>query len=490
MRAEKVVIVGGSITGLTGALALKAEGFDVTIVDRDPSPDASIQPANSNTWVRRGALHALQPHVLTARLRNRLHEWYPELMADLLAAGAWEQPFSDIVHPDLAASYAEPDDGEPVTVLMARRTTLELVMRRHLERRGVATFLDGTQVTSLIVEGDTAPVTVRGVRIKDGAGERELLADIVIDASGRTTRFADQLRKAGAEIGDEHHASNTVYYARHYRLKPGKAFPRMHGLPGVLFGDLTMAALPADNGAMVVTMAVFKDDPLLFEAVGRLDVFEAICRRIPRVAAWVDPALSEPTSDVMAWANMDFLWRTTVKDAAPQILGFFFAGDTTLRSNPKYGRGCTCGTIGSHLLAQTLADEADPARRVLRYETALTTAFRKEWEDLLMVDRRDYARFQVAAGLRPETLGEWLQGRLQDHVLRRAITVDPHVQRKIMKGFYGLEDASAWTRDAGAWLRIAAAALPIHDKALFKDLTVRPSREQIKAMVAAPAPAG
>ena len=486
MRSEKIVVIGGSITGLTGALALKAQGFEVTVIDRDPSPDPSLRPADSNSWVRRGAPHALQPHVLTARLRNRLHEWYPELMQDLLSAGAWEQPFSDSVRPDLAAGYREPRDGEPVTVLMVRRTTLELVMRRHLERRGIATFLNATQVTSLVVQGDAAPITVRGVRVKDREGERDVAADVVIDASGRTTRFADQLRKAGARIDDEHHASNTVYYARHYRLKPGMDFPRVCGLPGVQFGDLTMAALPADNRTMVVTMAVFKDDPLLFEAVDRLEVFEEICRRIPRVAVWVDPSRSEPTSGVMAWANMDFLWRTTVQDGAPQILGFFFAGDSTLRSNPKYGRGCTCGTIGSHILAEVLAGEGDPAAHAVAYEAALRATFRKEWEDLLAVDRRDYARFQAAAGLRPETAREWLQSRLQDHVLRRAIIVDPHLQRKIMKGFYGLEDATAWTRDAGTWLRIAAAALPIHDKALLADFTVRPSRGQIKALIDGP----
>jgi len=480
---EKILVIGGSITGLTAALALAAEGFDVTIIDRDPSPSPSLRPADSNRWTRRGAPHAPQPHVLTARLRNRLREWYPDLMRDLLEAGAWEQPFADIVRPDLAASYREPAGEDPVVVLMARRTTLELVMRRHLDRRGIATFLEGTQAVSLVVDGAAAPVTVRGARIRDKDGEREMAADVVIDASGRATRFADQLRGAGAQISDEHHLSNTVYYARHYRLRSGQAFPRAHGLPGVICGDLTMAALPADNGAFVVTMAVFKDDPLLFEAVGRRDVFEEICRRVPRVAVWVDPARSEPTSDVMAWASMDFLWRTTVEDGAPRVLGLFFAGDATLRSNPKYGRGCTCGVIGSHILAETLAAESDPAARVLRYEAALKSTFRREWEDLLTVDRRDYARFQTTAGLRPETLVEWLQSRLQDHVLRRAIVVDPRLQHKVMKGFYGLEDASAWTRDAGAWLRIAAAALPIHDNSLLSDFAARPSREQIRMMI-------
>jgi 2-polyprenyl-6-methoxyphenol hydroxylase-like FAD-dependent oxidoreductase len=486
MRRQKVVIIGGSITGLTGALALEAEGFDVTIVERDPSPDASLEPANSNTWTRRGALHALQPHVLTARLRNKLHEWYPDLVRDLLDAGAWEQPFEETIHPDLAPGYHAPPGAEAISVLMARRTTLELVMRRHVERRGVAAFLAGKQVSSLIIDGDTAPITVRGVRIRDVEGERELLADVVIDASGRTTRFADQLRKDGALISDEYHTSNTVYYARHYRLKPGGSFPRTYGLPGVMFGDMVFAALPADNGAMVVTLSVFKDDPLLYEAVGRLEVFEEIARRTPRVAAWVDPSVSEPTSAVMSWANMDFLWRTTIADGAPQILGFFFAGDATIRSNPKYGRGCTCGTIGSHILAETLASVADPADRPLHYEATLFETFRKEWEDLLAVDRRDYGRFQATAGIRPASLGETLQWRLQDHVLRRAMVVDPNVQRKIMKGFYGLEDATAWTKDPVTWLRIAAAGLPIHARDMFKEFSIRPSRQDIKALIDTP----
>ena len=483
MAGRKVLIIGGSITGLTGALALAAAGFDVTVVERDPSPDASLEPANSNSWTRRGALHALQPHVLTARLRNKLHEWYPDLVRDLLDAGAWEQPFEETIRPDLAPTYRGPPDAEAISVLMARRTTLELVMRRHVERRGVATFLAGARVTSLIIEGDKAPITVRGVRVRGTDGERELFADVVIDASGRATKFADELREAGAVIADEHHASNTVYYARHYRLMPGKTFPKTFGLPGVLFGDMTFAALPADNGAMVVTLAVFKDDPLLYEAVGRVEIFEEIARRTPRVAAWVDPSVSEPTSGVMSWANMDFLWRTTLLDGAPQVLGFFFAGDTTLRSNPKYGRGCTCGTIGSHILAETLASVSDPAERVARYEAALTETFRKEWEDLLAVDRRDYARFQAAAGIRPASFGEAMQSRLQDHVLRRAMVVDPQVQRKIMKGFYGLEDPTAWTKDLVTWLRIAASALPIHGRAMFREFTIRPSRQDIKALI-------
>ena len=210
--AQSAIIIGGSITGLTGALALKARGFDVTIVERDATPDARISAEDSSAWTRRGAMHTLQPHVLTARLRNALWEWYPGLVRDMLDAGVWELRFADYIHPAVRGDYRPEPGDEKITVLISRRTTLELVMRRHVERHGIADIRSGVQVTSLIVEGEKAPFTIRGVRVKDAGGEREIRADVVIDASGRTTKFADALRRAGAVIGEESHARNHCYY--------------------------------------------------------------------------------------------------------------------------------------------------------------------------------------------------------------------------------------------------------------------------------------
>lgn len=488
VTGQSAIIIGGSITGLTGALALKAQGFDVTIVERDATPEAAIDAANSNEWTRRGAMHTLQPHVLTARLRNALWEWYPDLVRDMLAAGVWELRFADSIHPAIKNEYRPEPEDDRITVLISRRTTLELVMRRHVERHGIADIRSGVQVTSLIVEGDRAPFTVRGVRVKDASGERELRADVVIDASGRTTKFADDLRKAGVEIGEEWHASNTVYYTRHYRLNPGQKFPVLAGLPAAAFPDMSVAALPADNGVIVATVAVFKDDPLFFDKVNRLDVFESIIRRVPRVWEWLNPDRSSPTSGVMGWANMDFLWRTTLKDGAPQLLGFFFAGDTVLRSNPKYGRGCTCAAFGTHMLADILKQTADPAERVKRYEAALYDAFREEWQDLLQVDRSDYLRFQMAAGLAKGSLAARLQSRFQDHVQIQAITVDPVIYRALIKGFYGLAGAKDWIKNPMIWLRLAGAAmLGPAKRAVVAPFWVRPSREEIKGFIERPA---
>jgi flavin-dependent dehydrogenase len=177
---------------------------------------------------------------------------------------------------------------------------------------------------------------------------------------------------------------------------------------------------------------------------------------------------------------MDFLWRSLVHGGVPQARGYFLVGDTALRSNPKYGRGCTCAVIGARLLAETLAAETDPDVRLIRYETALRTAFRGEWEELLRVDAADHRRFLVAAGLVKGTLGDAIGSHLQDLILQRAMLIDPKVQRALLRGFYGLSAPSAWTRNPMMWARIArAAALAGRRARLAQRYAGRPSRDQI-----------
>jgi 2-polyprenyl-6-methoxyphenol hydroxylase-like FAD-dependent oxidoreductase len=480
MSQEKAVIIGGGIAGLSAALALQARGLAVTVVERDPSPSASVGWSGSEAWRRRGAPHALQPHVLTARLRNAVNAWYPGLARALRDAGVWEMGFAEMVHPVAKGDYRPEPGDDDITILMSRRTTLELAMRRYVAGAGVATIVDGVKVASLLLESGGPPVVVRGVRVQAADGVQDLAADIVIDASGRFAGFCDQLRAAGAQVGEEHHVSHSAYFTRHYRLLPGQRFPGVYGLPAAAFADMTVAAFPADNGAIVVTIGAFKDDPLLFDALADVEVFEAVCRATPRVAEWIDPALSRPTTDVMGWANMDFLWRSLVHDGVAQARGFFFVGDTALRSNPKYGRGCTCAVIGARLLAEVLGDEPDPDGRLRRYEAALRSGFRSEWEELLAVDAADHRRFQVAAGLARGGLGDAVRSRFQDLLLHRAMLCDPQVQRALLRGFYGLGPPSAWTRDPAIWARIAGAAvLPGREARVARRYAARPSRAQI-----------
>src|SRR2546426_1627025 len=116
--------------------------------------------------------------------------------------------------------------------------------------------------------------------------------------------------------------------------------------------------------------------------------FPALGERLPATAAWVSAERAEPLGDaVHGFGMMDCYWRSMVVDGEAQVGGFFLLGDTAVRSNPKFGRGCTWATVAAHRLADVLLDTQDPPERVLRYQRALESEFRADWRTMLAHDR-------------------------------------------------------------------------------------------------------
>jgi 2-polyprenyl-6-methoxyphenol hydroxylase-like FAD-dependent oxidoreductase len=485
-KPETVLVVGASITGLTAALALKAYGFDVTIVEADAPPDGSINFENSNTWRRRGVPHAGHPHFFLGKLRKIMREWYPELMNDIRAAGIPEMDFETYLHPIAREGFKAKSCDEDLAIIAARRSTMELAMRKHIVDNQIAKIVTSATVTGLILEGENPPFTVCGVRTGTGVEQQEIRADIVIDGSGRSSRIPRYLSAAEIVCPEETYESPSAYYTRLYRLRPGQKQPELGGMPANLFGDFAIATFPADHGYFTVSLVVYKRDPILFNAaLQKNETFEAICNSTIRGKLWIDPVRAEPVGNVISWANMDFLWRSTIKGRTPLLLNFFFAGDSAIRSNPKYGRGCTWSALGTHLLAETLSETKDPAARALAYDAKLKKTFRKEWQTLLTIDKQDTERFEIIAGLRKSSWRSWFYSALQNHLGNGAMIVDRHVARKLLHGYFGLDDPSRWMKSPTTWLRVAAALFPNREKAhVIAQNNTRPSRAELATVLA------
>lgn len=419
------------------------------------------------------------------RLRNLLHAHYPGLIEDLFSAGVWELPFADTIHPAARRSYKAEKSDVDLTPLCARRTTLEMVMRRYVERERIASFRCDTAVLKLLIDEAGPPVCVRGVEAQSGNTTEETTADIVIDASGRGSKFADELRTYGAHIEEEHYPSGNIYYTRHYKLNPGCQFPVMAGLPAAEFADFTIGALPADNNTFTVTLSVWKDDPILFEAARQSDFFDRICEAVPRVNDWTKKEIATPVSDVIGFGNMDCFWRKAVHDNAPQVHNFFFVGDSAVRTNPKFGRGCTWSTVAAHDLAKVLSDEADPSTRSIKYETALWREFRQDWKTTLTLERNARKKFEAELGQRKANAWQRLVGGIEAHVMTRAMVIDAQVQRAIMRGFHGLSGMSAWSRNPLVWKRILQAYFTTaENRKITQRYATRPNRSELQLMAA------
>ena len=80
-----VVIIGGGVAGLGGAMLLARDGHQVTVLERDPAPPPPA-PAAWAEWERRGVTQFRLPHLFMARFRELLEAELPEVVPALEAA--------------------------------------------------------------------------------------------------------------------------------------------------------------------------------------------------------------------------------------------------------------------------------------------------------------------------------------------------------------------------------------------------------------------
>lgn len=449
---ERVVVIGAGMAGLWTALALGPTGRRVVLLDRDPSPPSGDVEEAFTDWTRRGVGHLRHSHAFLARLRLLIRDQHPELLAELMAAGCRELRFEDgLTELHKARFTPQPVDADLV-ILTSRRTTLELVIRRYVERLPGVSIRPECFVRELALSLGSPP-RVTGVRLEDG----EIVeGDLVVDAGGRTSSALDQLAAAGAEIPETAESAGVIYFTRHYRLNPGAAEPPRGG-PAATgdLGYLKFGVFPGDNGCFSVTLCVPEVEEELRKAVVDPAVFDAVCRQLPGVAAWIETSRVSPTSRVFGMGKLESRWRDLAPGGRPAVLGFFPVGDSLVRTNPLYGRGCSFAAVGAYLLRDALEASADPAARVLHYRKGVEAELRPYYEAMRKADQSAIRRARQALipDHRPTLRGRILRSFVEDGIVV-AVRSDPDLLRASLRGFHMLEDPQAWLRRPDNLMRV------------------------------------
>jgi 2-polyprenyl-6-methoxyphenol hydroxylase-like FAD-dependent oxidoreductase len=456
MTRETILIAGAGIAGLGAALALGDGKRQVTILDRDPPPpDASPEEA-FHTWERRGATQLRHSHVFLGRLTTLIRERYPVLMEELLAAGARVFPFEDGLSPALRDRYVATPGDEDMAFLFSRRTTLELVMRRHAARLPGIEFVTDVGVRGLLAHRDGDALVVDGLKTERDGVVTEFRADVTIDASGRNTLFPDWLRAANVEVFEEESPAGILYFTRHYRLRDGQDEPSRDGPPGA--GDLgyiKYGVFNADNRHFSITLAVPEIETELRMGIMKPETFDRICSAIPGAARWMDTERSEPASAVFGMGNLKSLWRSTMKDGAPQVLNFFATGDAAVRTNPLYGRGCSAGVVHAHILRAALDATNDPKERAIIVERETRMALRPYYDVMVKQDLQSIRRAQHE---RDPNYKPRLKARIMKSFIEDAVTPaargDLAVARASSRAFHMFGDPVAWLKNPAILARI------------------------------------
>jgi 2-polyprenyl-6-methoxyphenol hydroxylase-like FAD-dependent oxidoreductase len=442
--AEKVVVIGAGMAGLWTAMALAPTGRQVIVLDRDPPPPEGGPEEAFVDWGRRGVGHLRHSHAFLARLRKLIRDEHPALLEALLAEGCRELPFEQGLTEAHKRNFKPEPIDRDLVILTSRRTTLELVMRRYAAGLpGVSLRSDQFAKDLEIAPGPTPRVT--GVRLEDG---EVLTADVVVDAAGRMSSCFEQLTGAGAHITETGEPAGVVYFTRHYQLLAGNAEPpRSKNRATGDMGYLKFGVFPGDNGSFSITLCAPEVEEEMRKAVVDPEVFDRVCREIPGLEPWVAADRARPISRVFGMGQLESRWRDLAPEGKPAVLGFFSLGDSLVRTNPLYGRGCSFAAVGASLLREALRATPDPAQRLLHYRAGVERELRPYYEVMRKADQGAIrrARHALTPGYKPDLRAKLAKSFLEDGV-GLAIREDIDLMRAFLRGFHMLEHPDAWLK--------------------------------------------
>jgi 2-polyprenyl-6-methoxyphenol hydroxylase-like FAD-dependent oxidoreductase len=332
-----VAIVGAGPAGLFSAIGLARRGHRVMVVDRDTGPAAD------GTWERRGVMQFHHPHGFRTQVIHALRAEMPEVLGALFAAGA-----------EPVRLPAEDGRPEMLVGLHCRRMTFERVLRATAVAEPGVTFVDGHADDVLRSRGRATGLRVDG---------REVAADLVINASGRAARFADDLR-ARAEGGDV----GLSYVSRQYELRPGAEYGPMNAPVGIVqtMRGYLIAVFLQDNRTFSTLFARSSDDREL-AGLRFVERYERAARAHPALSAWTDPARARPITPVLPGGRLHNTYRGQLDDTGkPGLAGLLHVGDTVCTTNPTAGRGIAIALRqATHLLRLLDEHPGDPAAAAL-----------------------------------------------------------------------------------------------------------------------------
>ena len=181
----RAVGCGAGMGGLLAARVLSDFYDTVTVIERDELPDTADQ--------RRGVPQGRHFHVLWSRGAQELARLFPGIHEDLIAAGAEVCDDGDLSRVSIRLAGHELSrtgkfsDPAAVRLHLLSRPLLESHVRQRVSAIRNVEILDGHDFVDPIAP-DSRRVTGAKIVHRETGVQRELDADLVVDAMGRSAR--------------------------------------------------------------------------------------------------------------------------------------------------------------------------------------------------------------------------------------------------------------------------------------------------------------
>jgi 2-polyprenyl-6-methoxyphenol hydroxylase-like FAD-dependent oxidoreductase len=409
-RQGSAVVIGGSLAGLLAARVLSDYFEHVTIVERGTLGDdaRSAVPQASHT------------HVLLLRGREIMERLLPGLEAEVLARGA---PLSDSgLHSLSFGRYGWlPRWRTGLLTFAASRHLLDGIVRRRVLALPNVKMCAGYEVSGLLVENDTVYGVRMHRRVADATKE-QIVADFVVDASGRSSRVPAWFAEHGFPRPPETVIDAHVGYATRWYRRPADL--------DLGWKTLTVQSLSPEvpRGGVVVEMERNQLAVTLLGAAGDYpptdeDEFLAFARTLRHPLLYDTIKHLEPLSPVYGYRrNENKLVHYDRAARFPEHLAV--VGDAACGFNPTYGQGMTVAALG----AETLQAAFQEQRRRYpngelqglgrRFQRRLAQVIAPAWELATGED----ARYPTTEGAPRPTLLSRLSGYYIDRLAHRMTT--------------------------------------------------------------------
>jgi len=373
---EHGLVIGGGIGGLLAARALAARFERVTVLERYRYPPDSQSSAPP---VRRGVPQSRCLHLLMAAGAAAFDELIPGWRKELVALGAI--PFD--ASADAAIHFPTgwlPRTPSGIITYACSRALLENALRRGLDGDSRVQVREDQKVLGLLSTERGERVT--GIRTTgtNGSGEATVVADLVVDASGRGSTLPDWIGRLsdgfGLQVEETVVESGMSYVSRWFHLQLGDApdWQCLSIAPAAGSPPRTGMMLRAEQDCWGVVLLTAAGEPLPEDDQAFLDFTAGLGDGKLRQAL----AGATPVSPIhhygVASNRMRHYDRLTRWPA-----GLVALGDSVCALDPYFGLGMTVAARGAVLLRKWLELESSRVVRGVEFQKQLASLNTQPW---------------------------------------------------------------------------------------------------------------